>query len=76
MSKHFQVCPMCHNGHYIELTNEQERRLWDYHNSDILIQEAFPELNVAEREFLKTGYCLKCQKLLFGRAESKLITRR
>lgn len=76
MSKHFMVCPMCNNGHYIRLNNDQDRRLFEYRNGDMLIQEALPDLNATEREFIKTGYCPKCQVLIFGSGESKLITRR
>ena len=39
----------------------------------VLIQDLFPELNPVEREFLKTGYCPECQKLLFGNGKTKRI---
>ena len=30
-----------------------------------LVQDCFPDYNPAEREFIKTGYCIKCQKKIF-----------
>ena len=76
MSKLYRLCPMCKRGHYIKLTNEQDRKLWEYRNGKGLIQELFPELNACEREFIKTGMCKECQELMFGNGESELIKER
>ena len=37
-----------------------------YRTGQHLIQDCFPYLSKEEREFIKTGYTLKQQKLLFG----------
>ena len=74
--KAFMLCPMCNKGHYIELNEEQSLKLSQYRNGDGYIQELFSELNPCEREFIKTGMCLNCQEMIFGKAESKLITER
>ena len=39
----------------------------------LLIQECLPTLNKCEREFLKSGYCTKCQELLFGNGYTKRL---
>ena len=33
---------------------------------DLLIQDAFPALTVEQREYLMTGYCVACQRAIFG----------
>ena len=58
-----RTCPMCGETHYIEVN---EDKYYEYEFSRALIQDVFPELNPHEREFIKTGYCPKCQELLFG----------
>ncbi len=74
--KMYNHCDLCGKGGYIKLTEEQSEKLSQYHMGDGLVQELFPELNPTEREFIKTGMCMKCQKMMFGKAESKLITER
>ena len=69
----WKQCPLCREQHYIELSNEQCRKLYEYEQGDGLIQEKFSELGRVEREFLKTGYCKKCQAEIFGDGESELI---
>jgi hypothetical protein len=58
-------CPMC--GKYFEkelnVTREQMQR---YYNREDLIQNILPDLTPNEREFIKTGYCDKCQDILFA----------
>lgn len=56
-------CPMCGSTHWMRINGEKYDK---YKFGGLLIQEAFPELNPHEREFIKTGYCPKCQELLFG----------
>ena len=58
-----QTCPICGQTHEIEV-DAQKLHLWM--NKELLIQDAFPDLNPAEREFIKLGYCPECQSLLFG----------
>ncbi len=69
----YKLCPMCDEQHYIELSNEQARKLFEYEHGKGYIQEIFPEFNKAEREFLKTGYCPKCQEMIFGNGETDKI---
>lgn len=66
-------CPFCHKHFRMVLTNDQDRRLWEWRNGDGHIQEKFPELNATEREFLLSGYCPECQKIIFGGGESEKI---
>lgn len=72
MSKTMQRCPMCGKWHYIELTNEEDRGVWEWRNG-AYIQDALPTLNPTEREFLMTGYCPSCQELIFGNGETERI---
>lgn len=74
--KMYNHCDLCGKGGYIKLTAEQSEKVSQYHMGDGLVQELFPELNPCEREFIKTGMCMECQKMMFGKAESKLITER
>ena len=67
-------CPMCGECYDISLTEDQRERYFRSWNREVLIQDALPELNPMEREFLKTGYCPKCQRLLFAtKYASRLI---
>lgn len=60
-------CPMCGGTYDIFLSEVQRGKYFLYWNREIdFIQDALPELNPMEREFLKTGYCPPCQRLLFG----------
>ena len=74
--KMYNHCDLCGKGGYIKLAAEQSEKLSQYHMGDGLVQELFPELNPTEHEFIKTGMCMKCQEMMFGKAESKLITER
>lgn len=68
-TKVVKSCPMCRNNYYISV--EKDRA--DLIGGLFLIQELFPELNVTEREFLKSGYCPKCQKMLFGKGSTRKV---
>lgn len=57
------TCMMCQRTFKIDLTEEEANK---YINDNRLIQEVFPKMNPAEREFLITGYCLDCQAMIFG----------
>ena len=63
-----RICPMCQEVHELLLTKEQTDKYVHYLYGNEKIQEIFPELGPVEREYLKTGYCYKCQALLFGTA--------
>lgn len=63
-----RLCPMC--GRVIRKDlNITENQLLKYENSMDLIQNVFPNLNIKEREFIKTGYCYECQDVLFAEEE-------
>ena len=63
-----RLCPMCSSVIRKDL-NITENQLFKYENSMGLIQNVFPNLNIKEREFIKTGYCYECQDVLFGEEE-------
>lgn len=69
----YKLCPMCGRQHYMELTGEQAHKLYEYEQSNGLIQGVFPELSRAEREFLKTGYCSGCQEQIFGQGSENIL---
>ena len=62
-------CPMCGRESELELTNEEVMGYFQYREGMDLIQVCLPTLKSYEREFIKTGYCPECQKLLFGCGE-------
>ena len=56
-----QQCPIC--GKEMEIPiDDNAYKTW---KAGTLIQNAFPALSPAERETIKTGYCFKCQEILF-----------
>lgn len=66
--EYLSECPMCHRTATLSLTYEELNKVILYQNGYIkgLIQDIFPKFNPVEREFVKTGYCVACQQLLFG----------
>lgn len=66
-------CPMCGKVHKININEDQSERYERYLRKEGLIQDLLPEFNPVEREFIKSGYCPKCQEMLFGNGETKLI---
>ena len=68
-TKVVKSCPMCGNNYYISV--EKDRA--DLIGGLFLVQELFPELNATEREFLKSGYCPKCQKMLLGKGSTRKV---
>lgn len=67
----WKQCPLCSEQYHIELSGEQARKLFEYEHGNGYIQEMFPELDKFEREFVKTGYCSKCQEEIFGAKKEK-----
>ena len=55
-------CPMCGAVTKITVDPVQYKNWQD----GTLLQDAFPTLTAEQRELVKTGYCHKCQKLIFG----------
>ena len=58
-----QECTMCGEVNSIQADEKRYRKLI---NREDFVQNLFPEYNPMEREFIKTGYCPRCQKLIFG----------
>ena len=56
-------CPLCGKRNSMPVDMKKYKR---YMKGTELIQRVFPELNPVEREFIKTGCCVECQKMLFG----------
>ena len=54
-------CPLCGDTHKLNVS----RSAYQHYIAGALIQDAFPALSEAEREFVMTGFCEKCQKALF-----------
>ena len=52
-------CPLCGKTNYIEFDNTPEfvKGWFDYFKNGMSIQNAFPFLNVDQREFFMTGNC-------------------
>ena len=64
----YMTCPMCSEINYINFETLDEIKRYDkYKNGEGLIQDIFPEFTPFEREFIKTGYCVDCQCLLFAK---------
>ena len=57
-------CPMCGQVTEIKIPRELEAAVDEYMLGFGYIQDI--PLPANEREFIKTGYCMSCQKLLFG----------
>ncbi len=65
-----QECGICNHITHIKLTDDELEAYRGYLAGGGLIQECLPTLNRVECEFLKSGYCVKCQKLLFDNGET------
>lgn len=68
-----KICPMCGDIYKITLTSSQAERYNEYLRHGGYIQDAMSDLNKCEREFLKTGYCPQCQRMIFGNGSTKKI---
>ena len=58
-------CPLCGETVYMKLEDDAYERWKNYVVYRGIIQKVFPKLDVFQREFIKTGYCPKCQEELF-----------
>lgn len=67
-----RLCPLCGTINTYDL-NVTERQLNAYENRFDLIQNIFPNLSASEREFIKTGYCMSCQEMLFSCDEEDAV---
>lgn len=66
-----KICPMCGKSAFLRINSDQEKEFENYAYYDGLIQEKLKSFNDFEREFVKTGYCPKCQEDLFMKELSK-----
>ena len=66
-------CSMCGKDSHLRLTDEELEALKKYLSNGGYIQECLPSLNKCEREFIKSGYCPKCQELIFGNGKTKRV---
>lgn len=57
-------CPSCKVDVRMSVDEDKYN---EYASTKKHITEVFPELSVFEREFLMTGYCVKCQEKIFRR---------
>ena len=58
---------------HIKLTDEELEAYRRYLAGSGPIQECLPTVNRVGREFLKSGYCVKCQKPLFNNEYAKRL---
>lgn len=59
-------CPMCKRTAYMKITRSMAEEYLHYVAYGGLIQNELPSFNKFAREFVKTGYCPDCQKMLFN----------
>lgn len=64
-----RFCSMCgqKTERELDITSSQISA----YQSGVLIQDAFPNLDADDREFIKTGYCKKCIDVLFAPMEDE-----
>lgn len=65
-------CPMCGETSHIVLEGDEVSGYMAYNALNILLQDAFPAMDAPSREFVKTGYCKECMKMLFGRTSDRI----
>ena len=58
-------CPLCGEKVYLKMEDNTYERWKRYVAYGVIVQKTFRELDVFQREFIKTGYCPKCQEKLF-----------
>lgn len=62
---YLNTCPMCKVVSELPLSYKEASALSLYESGVGLIQDMLPSCDMYEREFIKTGYCVACQKKLF-----------
>lgn len=68
-----QQCGICGQKSRIKLSESELEAYEGYLEGGKLIQECLPTLNRCEREFLKSGYCARCQELLFNNGKTEKV---
>ena len=66
--KAIRICPICRSQSYMNVDRDKADMI-----GLVPIQDLFPELNAVEREFLKFGYCVECQRMLFGNGKTREV---
>ena len=62
---YIRKCPMCEETTSMDIEDyETNKAIQEWEKGNIFLQDI--PLPPNKREFLKTGYCFECQKLLFG----------
>lgn len=60
-------CLMCGKMHVLTIEDSVEAAgEYALREGMLHVQDVFRDLNPMEREFIKTGYCPECQRMLFG----------
>lgn len=60
-------CPVCGKSVVLRISGKQHKE-WEHYilyGRDKLIQDALPDFDKFEREFIKTKLCLNCQEKIF-----------
>ena len=62
---YYGECPMCGKIEKFEIADKEiNKAIEEYKQKKIYVQDI--PLPPNQREFLKSGYCFECQKLIFG----------
>jgi len=59
-----RTCPMCGEMKSIKVSEDVLPAIMRYDHGIGYIQDI--PLSASEREFIKTGYCMECQEILFA----------
>lgn len=59
------VCPMCGKQNFMRMKKEQSKQYGKYQCYGGKIQDICVSFDAYGREFIKSGYCPKCQNMLF-----------
>lgn len=62
-------CPMCGKTTAIKVSDKIAKAIERYQNGNGYIQDI--PLPASEREFIKTGFCIPCQEILFAPPEDE-----
>lgn len=60
------ACRMCKEMHAVECRSDEYEK---FARNESMVQDCFPNMSAADREFLLTQYCPACQDKIFGTPE-------
>ena len=69
MIKIQRICYKCKTEKIFEFTAKDYKKYLQWVYKDLLIQEALPNINAADRELIKGGMCGECWNKIFGSPE-------